>query len=206
MNSLQQQQLLRAQQRMKSQADKKRSERTFSVGNHVYLKLQPYMQQSIEARGNQKLSFKFCGPYKVIQRVGEVAYKLQLPPASQIHPVVHVSQLKRHVPANSQVSVDTSVILSDLCTTVVPEQILQQALVPHGAAMAPRILVRWSGPVHSLTTWEDADDLCRRYPRAPAWGQAMFEEEGNVTNLTRAPTESSKGTSDGLMGQKEHGL
>jgi hypothetical protein len=53
-----QQQLLRAQQRMKSQADKLRTEREFSVGDSFYLKLQPYIQSSTAQRSNQKLSFK----------------------------------------------------------------------------------------------------------------------------------------------------
>ena len=67
------QHLLRAQQRMKAQADKNHSERSFEVGDLVYLKLQPYIQQSVEARGNQKLAFWYFGPYKILQRVGEVA-------------------------------------------------------------------------------------------------------------------------------------
>jgi len=86
-----QQQLLRAQQRIKSQADKKRSERIFQVGDLVYVKLQPYIQTMVASRSNQKLSFRFFGPFRVLQRVGRVAYKLDLPPSSKIHPVVHVS-------------------------------------------------------------------------------------------------------------------
>jgi len=86
-----QQQLLRAQQRIKSQADKKRSERIFQVGDLVYVKLQPYIQTTVASRSNQKLSFRFFGPFRVLQRVGRVAYKLDLPPSSKIHPVVHVS-------------------------------------------------------------------------------------------------------------------
>lgn len=76
LTSLIQQQLLRAQQRMKSQADKKGTEREFHVGDLVYLKLQPYIQTSVAPRSNQKFSFKFYGPFKILQRVGQVAYKL----------------------------------------------------------------------------------------------------------------------------------
>jgi hypothetical protein len=76
---------------MKSQADKHRVECVFQPGDWVYMKLQAYVQSSMAARSNKKLSFWFYGPYKVIQRVGEVAYKLELPEGSRIHPVLHVS-------------------------------------------------------------------------------------------------------------------
>lgn len=90
-----QQNLTRAQQRMKHHADKNRQERTFQVGDWVYVKLQPHIQQSVTRRTNQKLSYKYFGPYLILQAVGKVAYKLQLPASSQIHPVLHVSQLKK---------------------------------------------------------------------------------------------------------------
>lgn len=85
------QHLLRAQARMKKQADKKRSERMFQVGDQVYLKVQPYLQNSLATHRNQKLALKFYGPYQVLQRVGEVSYKLDLPVNSKIHNVIHVS-------------------------------------------------------------------------------------------------------------------
>lgn len=91
MTSLVQQHLQQAQQQMKSLADKNRTERTFAVGDMVFLKLQPYIQTSLAPRANQKIAFKFFGPFKVLQRVGEVPYKLELPLEASIHPVFHVS-------------------------------------------------------------------------------------------------------------------
>lgn len=76
MNTLIHHHLLRAQQRMKSQADLKRSERCFAVGDWVFMKLQPYIQQSVMTRSNRKLSFKYYGPFQVLQRIGLVAYRL----------------------------------------------------------------------------------------------------------------------------------
>ena len=89
------QHLLRAQQRIKAQADKGRSDREFNVGDSVYLKLQPYVQTSVATRANHKLSFKYFGPYKMLQLVGKAGYKLLLPPTSAIHPIFYLSQLKQ---------------------------------------------------------------------------------------------------------------
>jgi hypothetical protein len=56
------------------------------------MKLQPYIQSSIMPRANQKLSFKFFGPFPVVEKIGKVASRLKLPENSSVHPVVHVSQ------------------------------------------------------------------------------------------------------------------
>jgi hypothetical protein len=69
MQDLIKQHLSRAQERMKCQADKKRFERQFTIGDSVFLKLQPYIQTSVAPRANQKLAFKFFGPFKIIDKI-----------------------------------------------------------------------------------------------------------------------------------------
>jgi hypothetical protein len=79
---------------MKAQVDKKWSERSFQAGDFVYLRLQPYVQASLAPCSHHKLCFEYFGPFKVLAKVGNMAYKLELPPSSSIHPVFHVSLLK----------------------------------------------------------------------------------------------------------------
>lgn len=87
--------LQQAQNRMKHYADRLRTEREFDVGDWVYLRLQSYRQTSLALQRNMKLAPRFYGPFQVLSRVGKVAYKLLLPDSAQIHPVFHVSLLKR---------------------------------------------------------------------------------------------------------------
>jgi hypothetical protein len=85
-----------ARNRMKQQADQHHSERSFEVGDWVFLRIQPYKQMSLkQAKKDNKLSPKYYGPYKVLQKIGTMAYKLELPSSSQVHPVFHVSRLKK---------------------------------------------------------------------------------------------------------------
>ncbi|TXG49270.1 hypothetical protein EZV62_025145 [Acer yangbiense] len=77
--------------------DKKRIEREFTIGEWVYLRLQPYRKAIVVLHRNLKLAPRYFGPYQVIARIGKVAYRLQLLPRSQVHLVFHVSQLKKKV-------------------------------------------------------------------------------------------------------------
>ena len=154
MTALIREHLLRAQSRMKMQEDKHRSDRVFQQGNWVFLKLQPYMQQSVSRRSNHKLGFKFFGSYQVLDRVGAVSYRLALPPSSKIHPVVHVSLLK---PADPPASGNTTDCLQYV--VVVPQvsrlvQVLQSRLVRFGGGTWRQYKIAWSGLPVTMATWE----------------------------------------------------
>ena len=65
--------LLKAQARIKQQADKHRTERSFELGDMVYLKIQPYRHTSLSIHRSLKLHSKFYGPFRVLEKVGKVA-------------------------------------------------------------------------------------------------------------------------------------
>jgi hypothetical protein len=88
--------LTMAQNRIKQQEDQHRSERSFEVGDWVFLRLQPYKHISLkQAKKDNKLSPKYYGPYRLLQKIGTMAYKLEFPTSSGVHPVFHVSCLKK---------------------------------------------------------------------------------------------------------------
>lgn len=182
MNIVIQNHLLRAQHRMKAQADKGRFEREFAVGDQVYLKLQPYVQMTVACRSNQKLSFKYFGPFRIIQRAGKMAYKLQLPTSSKIHPVVHVSVLKLAIPPATEVCPDLPDVCFDPDHIALPEAILQCRLVKQGAATIAQVLVKWHELPAQLATWESLEDTRHKFPSVLAWGHASAKGGGIVTN------------------------
>ena len=68
----------------------------------MYLRLQPYHHFSVALCRNLKLSPRFFGPFQIIQKVGDAAYKLKLPENCKIHPMFHVSNLKLSLGHNDQ--------------------------------------------------------------------------------------------------------
>jgi hypothetical protein len=84
-----------AQSRQKSYADHRRRELRFEVGDFVYLKVSPMRGlRRFKVRGKHAL--RFIGPFKILEKRGEVAYQLELPSQlSDVHDVFHVSQLKK---------------------------------------------------------------------------------------------------------------
>jgi hypothetical protein len=135
--------LAQAQARFKKYADLKRSERTFNVGDMVYLKFQPYRRAVFGLRTNLKLATRYYGPYLVLQKIGQAAYTLQLPPDAQIHPIFHVSQLKKHLGPKAVPSPTLPMVTPDGYVKMEPEKVLSTRSVPSGMVVKSQWLIQW---------------------------------------------------------------
>jgi hypothetical protein len=118
--------LVMAQNCMKQQADQGHSEYQFAEGDQVFLQLQPYKQTSLKVEHCQKLAPKFYGPYTVLKHVGQVAYQLALPNHSKLHPVFHVSCLKKVIGAKCQIQTNLPELVEEGSIWLQPEAILDQ--------------------------------------------------------------------------------
>ena len=126
-----QERLRTAQSRQKSYADQKARDISFMVGEKVLLKVSP-MKGIMRFGKKGKLSPRFIGPFEVLKRVGEVAYELALPPSlSGVHPVFHVSMLRKyhadlsHVLDFSTVQLDNSLGYEEEPIAIVDKQVRQ---------------------------------------------------------------------------------
>jgi hypothetical protein len=119
MQELVHQHLLHAQARMKHQANKHRSERSFAMQDWVNFKLQPYVQSSVMPRAHHKLCFRYFNPYQIIDRVGQVAYHLAVPASSRIHLVVLVSQLRLGKVVDAYATMISLCLIRSCCSTMI---------------------------------------------------------------------------------------
>uniref|UniRef100_A0A8R7VAA2 Integrase catalytic domain-containing protein n=1 Tax=Triticum urartu TaxID=4572 RepID=A0A8R7VAA2_TRIUA len=169
-------QLERAQKRFKKYADINRTERSFQIGEQVLLKLQPHVQKSLASRPCAKLAYKFFGPFKILDKIGNLAYRLDLPQDSRIHPIFHISQLKPLTPNYSPVFSELP-STGDLTTVdTTPVAILDRRMMKRGNASVVQLHVQWDKPA-TATTWEDYDVLRRRFPAAPIWNHQDSSED-----------------------------
>jgi hypothetical protein len=156
--------LTMAQNRMKQQADQHHSERSFEVGDWVFLRLQPYKQMSLkQAKKDNKLSPKYYGPYKVLQKIGTMAYKLELPASSRVHPVFHVSCLKKVI--GDKIPVQTIFPELDKEGKIIlePEAITDTRVHQLRNRSISEYLIKWRKLPAKDSTWED-ESFIQKHP------------------------------------------
>ncbi|GJS94076.1 retrotransposable element Tf2 [Tanacetum coccineum] len=150
--------LVRAQGRMRSLANKHKTIKVFDVGMWVYLKLKPHRKVTIRQGQQNKLSSKYYGPFLIVEKVGAVAYKLDLPDNSQVHHVVHVSQLKLCKGSSNKMGMLPHCGPNGLIVAE-PIAILDRKMTNVNNKVAVYVLVKWSHHTDEDATWELYNDL-----------------------------------------------
>ncbi|XP_058202955.1 uncharacterized protein LOC131317416 [Rhododendron vialii] len=160
------QRLITAQSRQKSYADRHRRPLSFEVGNHVFLKVSP--RRGLSRFGHRgKLSPRYIRPFDIIEKIGEVAYRLALPPRlSNIHDVFHVSMLRKYEPDPSHILEWSKLELeADASYGEEPIRILDSREQILRGKTIPLVRVLWSTLGKEESTWEREDEIREKYPQ-----------------------------------------
>ncbi|OIT07437.1 hypothetical protein A4A49_63208, partial [Nicotiana attenuata] len=132
----------RSKQRMVDQANKKRIDRQFQIRDWVYLKIQSYRQLSLPSRHFNKLSSKYYGLYQILQKIGNVAYKLALSQQLPLHSTFHVSLLKPCYEISNSISHPSVLYLSSPYCPY-PAKVLERRMIQEGNKAVVQFLIQW---------------------------------------------------------------
>ncbi|GJR79949.1 putative reverse transcriptase domain-containing protein [Tanacetum coccineum] len=155
-----------AQDRQKSYADRKRKPMEFEVGDRVMLKVSPW--KGVVRFGKRgKLNPRYVGPFKVIAKVGKVAYKLELPQElSRVHHTFHVSNLKKCYADEPLVMPLEGIHVDDKLQFVEePVEIMEREIKRLKRSRIPLVKVRWNSRRGPEFTWEREDSFKQKYPQ-----------------------------------------
>ncbi|GJV90439.1 putative reverse transcriptase domain-containing protein [Tanacetum coccineum] len=154
-----------ARDRQKSYADLKRKRMEFQVGDRVMLKASPW--KGVARFGKQgKLNPRYVGPFKVLEKVGAVAYKLELhQELSRVHNTFHVSNLKKcYADEPLVVPLDGLHFDDKLHFVEEPVEIMDREVKRLKRSRIPIIKVRWNSRRGLEFTWEREDQFRKKYP------------------------------------------
>ncbi|GKA20674.1 hypothetical protein Tco_0700663 [Tanacetum coccineum] len=154
-----------ARDRQKSYANLKRKPMEFQVGDKVMLKVSPW--KGVVRFGKRgKLNPRYVGPFKVLKKVGAVAYKLELPQElSRVHNTFHVSNLKKCYSDDPLVVPLEGLQVDDKLHFVEePVEIMDREVKQLRRSRVPIVKVRWNSRRGPEFTWEREDQFRKKYP------------------------------------------
>ncbi|GKE77200.1 hypothetical protein Tco_1543320 [Tanacetum coccineum] len=156
-----------ARDRKKSYADKRMKPLEFSVGDYVLLKVSPW-KCVVRFRKKGKLTPRFVGPFKIIEKVGPVAYRLDLPEElNGVHDTFHVSNLKKCL-ADPTLKVPLYEIRVDAKLNFVeePVEVLEREFKKLKRSRIAIVKVWWNSKSGPKFTWEHEDQMKLKYPHS----------------------------------------
>ncbi|XP_060211709.1 uncharacterized protein LOC132639265 [Lycium barbarum] len=161
-----QEKLRAAQSRQKMYVDQKVRDMAFMVGEQVLLKVSP-MKGIMRFGKRDKLSPRYISPFEILRRIGEVSYELALPPGlSGVHPVFHISMLKKYHSDWSYIIHWDSVLLDEnLSYEEEPIAILDRQVRKLRTKEIASVKVQWKDCPVEEATWETEADMRSRYPQ-----------------------------------------
>ncbi|XP_070029249.1 uncharacterized protein [Nicotiana sylvestris] len=170
-----------AQSRQKSYTYQKARDVSFMLGEKVLLKVSP-MKGIMRFRKKAKLRPRFIGPFEVLRRAREVAYKLALPPSlSGVHPVFQVSMLRRsHANLSHVIYFITTKLDESMDYEEEPVSIVDRKVFQLRSKRISMVKVQWRGQPVEEATWEPEEDMRSRYPHifsTPSMILDLFEDE-----------------------------
>ncbi|GJW03982.1 putative reverse transcriptase domain-containing protein, partial [Tanacetum coccineum] len=148
----------------KSYADKRRKPLEFSVGDYVLLKVSPW--KGVVCFGKKgKLAPRFVGPFEIIEKVGPVAYRLDLPKELDgVHDTFHVSNLKKCLADPTlQVPLDEIRVDDKLNFVEEPVEIMEREFKKLKRSRIAIVKVRWNSKRGPEFTWERKDQMKLKY-------------------------------------------
>ncbi|KAI3461563.1 hypothetical protein Pfo_018226 [Paulownia fortunei] len=154
-----------AQSRQKSYADKWRKDLEFAIGDHVFLKVAP-MKSVMRFGKKEKLSPRYVSPFEILERVGDKAYRVALPPSlSSVHNIFHVSMLRKYISNPSHMlSYKPFELTPDLAFEEKPVQILDQKEKELRTKKIRLVKVLWRNHSIEEGTWEREEEMQSKYP------------------------------------------